>query len=529
MLTIVFSSCSEGNSQTISTVPKRSKELKQELADSIKKCFIKNTISEQLLAYADSADVVYTIEPMTINKQLVIVIEATFKQDIYDSTCLALYTLGYLQQHDSLIYNVEALTQTNTAQPLTRNKYGWWLVQKPRTRAFIRYAVIQDSVGVSYNNLVNPFAAIILPSYFLVHRNNLFLVPATSGNQWLQNKGSMAVIWKNMPKHWRWLNNFGMNDSVQIIKNRSYQFLVEGLFFAGDTSAVVTCDTVITGGRVFSGALQRSWQFPSSDLLHLINKVVGIERDFMQAHTTASYSAMTAGIAVEKREVIAHGFTSSFLAWFSDKETNVNEPALKHTIAHEILHTWNIGSKVKYNAETGFQLYFMEGITDYFARKILFKANLLTQQEYLQHYNRAIGSYYTSEHRQIHAMSLGMTNAANKAQHVAYWKGDILAHNWNREIEVYTHGKYSLDDVFRSVLKSNAVVTDSSFAAIMKPYMGRDIMPDILRIMRDGGEVVPMPDALGEKIGLRNSATIKRELFIPTEWGKIPQYYLREN
>jgi predicted metalloprotease with PDZ domain len=332
-----------------------------------------------------------------------------------------------------------------------------------------------------------------------------------------------------MPKNWQWINNFGINDSVQIIRDRSYQFIAEGLFFAGDTSAMTTRDTMISSGRVISGALQNSWSFPSQDILHLINKIVGIERDFMQSHTTASYVAMTGGIAVGKEYVLAHGYTSSFLAWLSDRADSANAPVLKHTIAHEILHTWNIGSKVKYNPETGFQLYFVEGLTDYFARKTLRKANLLTEQEYIEHYNKAIEEYYSSDYRSIRAASFGQTSSSSIPQRIAYRKGDILAHNWNREIEIYTQGKNSLDDVFRTVIKGKEQITDSSFAVTMKPYIGRDIMLDIERIMRDGGEIVPTPDALGANTALRKKAIIKHQFFVPTEWEKIPQYFLREN
>jgi predicted metalloprotease with PDZ domain len=531
VLLLMATACSSRHNATAQSSPERySSALKQEIADTVRLRLPKN-YTKDLLHYKDSSDVVYSVQPLWVRNHWVFEVEGTFVMDSIPACYLSLYTYPGLQRHDSLIRNVEVFVTADSTEPARRTPSGWLIERKAFSRVFFRYTVVQDSLSACTEDVGSSFAALLFEKYFILHRNALFLIPVDVGIQWLQNKGSMTILWKSMPKTWQWSNTFGQNDSVQIIRGRSYQFVSDALFVGGED--VIVKDTTLASGKLLLAGFKNVWKFPTEQMLHTTTRIIAAEREWMQSATITTYQAVLSGSpGLEKEFGIGHAYPSTFIAFLSEQADSATDAVVKHTIAHEVFHTWNFGLKVKYNPVTASNLYFLEGFTEYCSRKLLLKSGLITQKEYIELFNRSLRRYQTSPYKTVTANSIVLPLAARSytapARLIAYWKGDILAHNWNQEIERYTKGKYSFEDVYRQALQSEGLITDSSLVALMKPYIGRDVMPDIMGVIRDGQYIEPHPEALGHGVGLKSVAFVESRFIIPISWSKVLQYYIKE-
>jgi len=509
-------------------------DVKQQMLDSIRR-HLPHSPSETLSAYLKTSDIVYCLEPHILNGHCGFVINLAFKTRGRNMTWLSSFNYGSIQQHFESVGLMEHFTSDNkieTVLPHNNNKGYYPVYHHGEEIAFVRYIIIQDPKSYSKMGLLPAFPLILLDKLFFASRSALLLMPHEEGVRWNDNhqQGSVTLIWKNMPKQWQWANNLGSNDVVQTYQGNITKFVVEGIFCGGNIHVL---QTSINNSQVIITQMLPSLAL-SRFTAHLLPKIITAQRNFLQVPASSPYHAIIFPLeSLQRDEYYGHAFPTTFVAYISEKmDTLADAMHIKYLLAHEILHTWNNHTeRVRNDTHSGFGLYFVEGFTDYFARKILLNAGLISLQEYLEHYNSSIKNYYTSEHktasasRMLSTMSLDPHNARNEqVKHVAYWKGDILAHNWNREIQRYTNNKYSLDDVFRIAMQSKEVVTDTSFVALLKPYIGRDVMPDILSIMRDGKEIVPDPEALGAEVTMHYQAKVRTRVIVPLFWERIPYY-----
>lgn len=492
-----------------------------------------HTLDTTFAKYLAISDVVYNIEPVLVKNHRVFLVTMAFKTYNTDSTWIASFTFGNIQHHEQYIYNMQLFVKPDSSVTIQQAQNSFYpIAHKWRGTAFVgrtvfvRYALIQDSLALHSIKLDHPYPIILRPNDFFVHRNALLLVPATDGNKWNdQKRGSVTILWKNMPLSWHWLNSFGADDTVQTYKGDMTRFIIEGIFCGGE---IALTTATVGNSQVQTAVLQGNEKY-APEVMQWVGIISQAERSFMHSSTaTAPYQGIIVPVPMKREDFAAFAYETNFMALLPNTVDSSNALSLKHTLAHEIFHSWNRSARVM-RGSTGFDLYFTEGFTDYFARKILLKTGLITFQEYLQHYNKSIWNYYTSEYKNIKSASFGSSGSyTHPKERVAYWKGDILAHNWNAEIEQRSNGIYSFDDVMQQLLISPALITAESFAQAMKPYIGRDVMPEIEHVMRDGGDIEPSTKVWSNKVESKKIITPKKYFIVTLTWAKVPQYVIRE-
>lgn len=137
-------------------------------------------------------------------------------------------------------------------------------------------------------------------------------------------------------------------------------------------------------------------------------------------------------------------------------------------VAHEHFHVWNV-KRIKpsalmpydYSREAYFrELWFAEGVTDYYTDVHLRRAGLITPEAYLQSLGRGVGNLQGNEARRwISAADASVTTwttytGGGPFAMNYYNKGALLGMLLDLEIHAATAGKKSLDDVMRSLFEN---------------------------------------------------------------------------
>jgi predicted metalloprotease with PDZ domain len=139
-------------------------------------------------------------------------------------------------------------------------------------------------------------------------------------------------------------------------------------------------------------------------------------------------------------------------------------PRAVHVIAHEFFHVWNVkrirpfvlGPFDYTQAAVTRNLWFCEGVTEYYTRMLNYRGGLLSRDEFLTTLHRSIESLQdnparltvSADESSLRVWEVGNTQGYNLSY---YLKGDLVGLCLDLKLRDLTEGKHSLDDVMRSL------------------------------------------------------------------------------
>jgi len=139
---------------------------------------------------------------------------------------------------------------------------------------------------------------------------------------------------------------------------------------------------------------------------------------------------------------------------------------IAHFAAHEYFHLWNV-KRIRPKALGPFDyieppktrnLWFSEGVTDYYAGLCVRRAGFITESDFLKRWERSVRAYQTDpNYRKTSAdeSSLRVWEAGNSSGYGInyYFKGMLIGLCLDLKIRHITQNKRSLDDVMRELMK----------------------------------------------------------------------------
>lgn len=160
----------------------------------------------------------------------------------------------------------------------------------------------------------------------------------------------------------------------------------------------------------------------------------------------------------------------------------VHEEELLLLLAHELFHQWLPGAidLAVPTGETGMKYeWFSEGFTDYLSWKILKEAGILSQAGFVRQLNRAISNYEDDPYKTktlpelIAIARSGVGGSALKK--LSYYRGALIALQWDEKILQQHKGKRSLNDFIRDlyqlvVSKEFAPLPETSFYSFARGF-----------------------------------------------------------
>ena len=312
-----------------------------------------------------------------------------------------------------------------------------------------------------------------------------------------------------MPAGWALCDSLGAGAMDQEFTGTLEQF-GETVYVGGDFR-VRTADV---DGHAVTVALRGKWKFTDGEWADTAARVLRAERDFWQDHEFPYYLVVL--IPTEGAEGggnDAGGVELTRAVALYQPSGRALDFGLKYVLAHEAFHTWNAdqmqaGDKPLY--------WFSEGFTDYYSRRLLLRAGLISTDEYVGDFNRIVREYWLSPARNARGAEASRSFYAGDAlAKLPYEQGALLAAHWDAAIREATGDKQSLGDVLRDLRKTSlggAGLDAGRVAEAVKQYAPLDAAAEVQQGVEEGMTITPNPHGLGPGLALHTSRIAPFEL-----------------
>jgi predicted metalloprotease with PDZ domain len=122
-------------------------------------------------------------------------------------------------------------------------------------------------------------------------------------------------------------------------------------------------------------------------------------------------------------------------------------------LAHELFHEWN-GHAITLAQPKELAYWFSEGFTDFYARRLLFRAGRLDEEAYLASWNQklAVQAANPARHAPAERVQEAFWSERDVGE-VPYQRGDLIALLVDHAIRVRSGGARSLDDLMRELVR----------------------------------------------------------------------------
>ena len=361
----------------------------------------------------------------------------------------------------------------------------------PNQEVTIRYELAPDRImqvlpGRSY------YRPIVQPEYFHLIGDTFLIHP-----QWdLKTKFKATLRWENLPAAWSLANSFGANQTKQTLKLTLYE-LKFAIYVGGDFRLTKK----ILKGKTVYVAIRDQWAFSDAELSDMVAGTVLAEREFWNDHRDPYFLVTLISSGQNEGHYAGTSFINSF-ALFLTSKSGINAP-LKHLVAHEFFHNWN-GGKLVRQAPEELVFWFSEGFTEYFARLLNVRSGVISLNEYVAGLNRVLYDYHTSAVKEMSNQEImGQFWNNPSVSHLPYFKGELLALNWDAAIR-QRPGGHNLAQAMLSLYRrdKSALISTQSLANHFQKYLAGSVQDEIERYIDEGEQIVPLANHLGACITL---------------------------
>ena len=342
------------------------------------------------------------------------------------------------------------------------------------------------------------YSPILTKEYFHLIGKNCIVYPhwdneKISDISGLQDKFNITLKWENFPESWQLANSYGVNEKEQHLQ-LSIPLLRQSVYVAGDYKI----NKLECMGKPFFTAARGELPFNDNELATLVESIIKTQRNFWKDYDFPYYIITAISIGDQK----SFGGTclnNAFSLFLGTK--NFSMKRLAGLLSHEHFHTWN-GHKILTKEPEKLVYWFSEGFTEYYAQLLLLRADNTTIEEFVESYNNMLYKLYTSpvKNEPNERILKDMRNNYD-IEKLPYFRGEVLAHNWDTQIKLATNGKHSLDDLMFDILREAVEKGEASCAELInrlsKKYLLTGLEEEIEKHVNAGQTIIPHEKALG--------------------------------
>ena len=386
----------------------------------------------------------------------------------------------------------------------------WTVRHAPSEPLALSYALAptQPFIPPSSSSYYKP---VVQPSIFHAIGHAFLIVPRHLAGD---APRSIDFRWRGFEEAgWKTVSSFGVDPRGTLV-NRSMDQFVHAVFFAG---AIRVHRVPARGGELVVAIAGDGWLFRDEEFVASARSVVDAERAFFD--DGAPYFLISV-LPIGDMDPSTHSIggtalVSSFALFMMPNTRLASEPqyeteghlGVRWLLAHELFHHWN-GGVIERAQPDELTYWFSEGFTDFYARRLLYRAGLITIADYARSLEASLSAYYASP--VLHASNQEMAASFwtnDSAQKLAYRRGDAVALAVDARIRATSGGARSLDDVMKDLCRrgretGERVSTDSLIATFAK-----ETSPDFAELVRQwvvtGDAVSIEPDALSPCLSMR--------------------------
>lgn len=233
-------------------------------------------------------------------------------------------------------------------------------------------------------------------------------------------------------------------------------------------------------------AIRGQFPFADAELAAELNKILEAEREFFADAPSAPYFVAASSVTASSGQSFSGVGKADAFAMVASSGMTLED--LRPLLAHELLHAWNPARLGRPIGPRGYWL--SEGFTDFYARRLLQRAGLISPASFAALWNESLRAYGVSPARTMPGARAAEAFWTDPdAEKLPYQRGAMLAALWDWRLR---QRGLSLDAIFRAQTKSfqerpDASLTDLFVAEMAKA--GLDVREDLARHVDDGAAI----------------------------------------
>lgn len=305
-----------------------------------------------------------------------------------------------------------------------RREASRWVIEHKRGATLrCSYVVNPRRAQLDWKSTGYPVAT---REFFHGFGNAFLLTPEAGGD--VPSTYTALLRWK-LPADWKAVCSWGVGKSVAATIEAAD--LRHSVYVAGKLSI----REKEQDGRSVTVAMLNRFRFEIDDFLNMASSLIAKQCEFMRESAFPPFviTVVPVGDPVSEKgsQLSGSGLYNSF-ALFMAPESRLND-AVEHLFAHELFHYWN-GRVLGAASPEGLVMWFTEGMTDYYARRILFESGLWDAATYAKWTNRQIRQYAWNP--AVRATNDKIKDSfwreRDTVGEVAYQRGMLLGLRWHR-------------------------------------------------------------------------------------------------
>lgn len=292
---------------------------------------------------------------------------------------------------------------------------------------------------------------------------------------------------------WRCASSFDATPPGQPIRTTLGRFR-HGLFVAGKLRLH---DRDIKGRTLRIALFGDDWGFADETFVDLAEKIVTAERDFFDDHDDPYYliSLIPAGTRRPGGWSFGGtGLTHSFALFMQPGPTletgDHSTTMVARLLAHEYFHNWN-GIRISAAQPEQLVYWFTEGFTDFYAARLLHRAGLIDDHQWVAWLNEGVANLWANPHRrEKNDQIVAKFWTSREIGQLPYRRGEVVALLLDWEIRRKTGGARSLDHLIRELVKDDVArgqkLTTESLLERFARWTSDDFAARLRAIIVDG-------------------------------------------
>lgn len=288
----------------------------------------------------------------------------------------------------------------------------------------VRYAVDAGRSMFDWNFVHLPIAT---RTFFHGVGNTFLLVPRPGGGA--PEEYEVALRWR-VPEGWEAVCSWAAGRHVGA--RLKVDDLRHSVYLAGE---LVVHTSRVEGAEALTVAMPDRFAFKVEAFAELAAAIIGPQCTFMEDRTFPPFvvTAIPVGepLGEGRTRLSGTGLYRSF-ALFVPPEAPLGEP-VEHLFAHENFHHWN-GQVLRAAEPQGEVYWFTEGLTDYYALRILHESGRWSAATYADWINRHLRAYQSNPARNVSnaEIAAGYWTQRDTVGEVPYQRGLLLGLRWHR-------------------------------------------------------------------------------------------------
>jgi predicted metalloprotease with PDZ domain len=416
------------------------------------------------------------------------------------SSHLKLSDWGGVEHTENEVHGLTVATEDGRALTVDHTEGAAWTVHHaPGALLRVKYALVSTQYDVGYGS-ESYYRTLLTPTYFHTIGNTSLLHVGEVNGELPQR---FAFRWKGFKDAgWKVASSFSVEADTFEVTATPDDFR-QAVFLAGELRLI---RKDVHGSPLWIAITGTEWGFFDNAFADAAAKVVTAQRTFFEDYDWPFFLISVIPVGQYHPGSYSQGGTGLthsfgvFLTPKTDLGTRSDGTGVTWLLSHELFHLWN-GHRYRIADPEPLAYWFSEGFTNFYARRLLYRAGLLDKDAFLGNLNDEVARYTLSPVKLEPASRIARDFWKDKAVgKLPYQRGDVVALMVDHEIREVSHGARSLDDLMKDLLAARRdpppMVTSETFLGRIASYTSDAFAERIRKIVVDGAPAPVDPKLL---------------------------------